>query len=239
VVLACGGCEFDPDRREFLKGWPVHFYGNPGNTGDGVRMAQQAGASLWHDFYSHLLTYDASTDSTPRNPCFWFFEERRRRAGPLTLTHIGAPALGLYDWNPDNSAEIDRGRISKGDTISEAAAGVGVEDRAAVALTVARYNEAFAAGTGDELLRRAETLVPLNQPPYCCVPLYAGGSNTTGGPRRDERSQIHDVFGDPIARLYGAGELGQPSGLLYPCDGSNISEVLCFGQIAAESALGR
>jgi succinate dehydrogenase/fumarate reductase flavoprotein subunit len=290
VVLACGGYEFDPDRREFLKGWPVHFYGNPGNTGDGVRMAQQVGASLWHmnqmigraighfeldgeelnflvtldppgyvltdrfgqrfadeeeqallrhDFYYHLLTYDASTDSTPRNPCFWFFDERRRRAGPLTLTHIGAPAVGLYDWSPDNSTEIDRGWISKGDTISEAAAGAGVEDPAAVALTVARYNEACATGTGDELLRRAETLVPLDQPPYYCVPLYAGGSNTTGGPRRDERSQIHDVFGDPIAGLYAAGELGQPSGLLYPCDGSNISEALCFGQIAAESALGR
>ena len=26
----------------------MEFYGNPGNTGDGVRMAQDVGADLWH-----------------------------------------------------------------------------------------------------------------------------------------------------------------------------------------------
>ncbi len=26
----------------------MHFYGNPGNTGDGIRMAQAVGADLWH-----------------------------------------------------------------------------------------------------------------------------------------------------------------------------------------------
>ena len=40
VVLACGGYEFDERlKRDTLRAHPVHFYGNPGNTGDGVRMA--------------------------------------------------------------------------------------------------------------------------------------------------------------------------------------------------------
>ena len=34
-----------------------------------------------------------------------------------------------------------------------------------------------------------------------------GGSNTTGGPRRDRHSHILDALGDPIPGLYGAGEL--------------------------------
>ena len=33
-----------------------------------------------------------------------------------------------------------------------------------------------------------------------------------------------------------AGELGEPFGTLYPSSGSNLSEALCFGQIAAETA---
>ena len=46
-----------------------------------------------------------------------------------------------------------------------------------------------------------------------------------------------DPFGRPIQGLYAAGELGQVSGLLYPGDGSNLSEALCFGQITVEHAL--
>src|SRR5262249_16868807 len=35
-------------KRDYLKAAPVHFYGSPANTGDGVRIAQAAGADLWH-----------------------------------------------------------------------------------------------------------------------------------------------------------------------------------------------
>lgn len=49
VVLTCGGFEFNTRMKEnFLRVNPVHFYGNPGNTGDGVRMAMEVGADLWH-----------------------------------------------------------------------------------------------------------------------------------------------------------------------------------------------
>jgi succinate dehydrogenase/fumarate reductase flavoprotein subunit len=80
-------------------------------------------------------------------------------------------------------------------------------------------------------------MVPLDQPPYYCVPLYPGGSNTSGGPRRDERARVLGVDGEPIPGLLAAGELGSPMALLYPADGSNLSEAMCFGQIAAETAL--
>ena len=49
VILACGGFEFDFEmQKQFLPGWPVYCTGSPGNTGDGIRMAQQVGAQLWH-----------------------------------------------------------------------------------------------------------------------------------------------------------------------------------------------
>ncbi|MEW1823118.1 FAD-binding protein [Arthrobacter sp. NPDC080031] len=49
VVLATGGFENDQELcRTYLRAWPMYFAGNPANTGDGLRMAQAAGAGLWH-----------------------------------------------------------------------------------------------------------------------------------------------------------------------------------------------
>ena len=297
VVLACGGFEGDPWMiRNHLRTDPVRFYGNPRNRGDGVRMAQAAGADLWHmnqmvgraigwfptdeasgegadpvglgfilrmdppgyvivdidgqrfadessqaalrhDFYYELLRYDPARGIYPRNPCFWLFDERRRTAGPLTFTHIGAVAVGLHSWSEDNTAEMARGWISSGASVEEAAAGAGCGDPEAAARSVAAHNEACAAGV-DPLGRPAATLVPLDRPPFHCVKLWAGGSNTSGGPRRSPRAEILDPFGVPVPGLYGAGELGQVLGLRYPGDGGNLSDAFCFGQIAAEQAIG-
>ena len=288
VVLTCGGYEFDERlKRDHLRAYPVHFYGNPGNTGDGLRMAQSVGADLWHmnqmigraighfphgegwlnfllaidppghvicdgagrryanetmqarllhGFYYEMLHYDHQRGGYGRIPSWWIFDERRRSAGPLTLPHLGACKVGLYDWSPDNFAEIERGWIGAGATVADAAETVGMPDAEAAARCVAEYNADCAAGL-DAFGRPPDTLVPLDSPPYYCVPLYPGGSNTCGGPRRDARSRVLDPYDTPIPGLYAAGELGQPVGMLYPADGANLSEAFCFGRIAAGAAL--
>jgi len=49
TVLATGGFEFNEEMcRQFLTHCPVHFVGSPNLTGDGITMAQRAGAKLWH-----------------------------------------------------------------------------------------------------------------------------------------------------------------------------------------------
>ena len=49
VILTCGGFEFDERmKKNYLKGYPYFSLGSPGNTGDGIRMAQRVGADLWH-----------------------------------------------------------------------------------------------------------------------------------------------------------------------------------------------
>ena len=48
VVLAAGGFEYDEELRDTYLPLPLTAVGHPGNTGDAVRLAQQAGASLWH-----------------------------------------------------------------------------------------------------------------------------------------------------------------------------------------------
>ncbi|MDO4936399.1 MAG: FAD-binding protein [Sutterellaceae bacterium] len=49
VVLTTGGYEYDEQSlRNFALGSQIQGLGSPGNTGDGLRMAQTMGARLWH-----------------------------------------------------------------------------------------------------------------------------------------------------------------------------------------------
>lgn len=48
VILASGGFEADAELRDTYLPLPLVAVGHAGNTGDTLRLAQQAGASLWH-----------------------------------------------------------------------------------------------------------------------------------------------------------------------------------------------
>lgn len=49
VVMTCGGFEFDEQMKlNYLPVYPTHCMGSTANTGDGIRMAQEVGADLWH-----------------------------------------------------------------------------------------------------------------------------------------------------------------------------------------------
>jgi succinate dehydrogenase/fumarate reductase flavoprotein subunit len=189
-----------------------------------------------HDFYYELLNYDAAKAEYPRIPCYWFFDQRRMQSGSL-IQGTGSAGPSRYEWSADNRAEIARGWLHEDDDLERLAAKAGVSDPAQAARTVAEYNEACRTKV-DPIGRPAGSLIPLDRPPYYCVKLWPGGPNTSGGPRRNEHAQIVDVFGEPIAGLYEAGELGEAVGALYPANGGNLSDALCFGRIAAEHAVG-
>jgi succinate dehydrogenase/fumarate reductase flavoprotein subunit len=48
VVLASGSFEADPELRDTYLPLPLVSVGHPANTGDTLRLAEAAGASLWH-----------------------------------------------------------------------------------------------------------------------------------------------------------------------------------------------
>ena len=48
MILTAGGFEYDDELRDAHLPLPLVPLGHPGNTGDALRLAQQAGASLWH-----------------------------------------------------------------------------------------------------------------------------------------------------------------------------------------------
>jgi succinate dehydrogenase/fumarate reductase flavoprotein subunit len=293
VVLATGGFGWDEELKlNYLRAYPMYFYGNPGNTGDSVRLAQDVGASLWHmnqvfgrgcfhfedagagytfnatiypsgttfndlpeigfaitdrfgrryasewdqaipvkhTFIYKMIEYDAERHLYPRIPSWWFFDSRRIDGGKLTSRNP------RYEWSADNRREVERGWIHEGETPEAAAAAAGIEDPSVAAETIAEYNRACAAGA-DPFGRPAESLVPLDSPPYYCVALYPGGTATSGGPRIDARARVLDPFGSAIPGLYAAGEVSFPFGMLYPSSGCSLTAGLCFGRAAAETAL--
>lgn len=49
VIMAPGGFEFNEEMKlNYLKVYPSFFLGSPSTTGDGIKMVQEIGASLWH-----------------------------------------------------------------------------------------------------------------------------------------------------------------------------------------------
>jgi succinate dehydrogenase/fumarate reductase flavoprotein subunit len=279
IVLACGGFSSSREMQRQFVGMDMPSFGPPGqHTGDGIKMAQDIGADLWHMnagaavfgymvpahqaswqhrmpspgyiYVDHhgarfvdeagldnhamgkmLTQFDPVRGEYPRIPSYILFDETTRVSGPVC--HVRGGYNRRFNWSQDNSEEIERGWIKRADTVAELAARIGLEASVLVA-TVDRYNSHCRTGI-DEDFGRTDGLQALESPPYYAIRAEPCLLNTQGGPRRDARSRILDVFGDPIPGLFGAGELGSIWSTLYPGSG-NVSEALVFGRIAGREA---
>jgi succinate dehydrogenase/fumarate reductase flavoprotein subunit len=291
VILACGGFEFAEDiQQQFLPGWPMYGRGSTYNTGDGIKMAQQVGASLWHmnnalagvgailvddadlgrvpvtvslfgvpyiltdrqgrrfmnesvrgrhglGEKEHLVFFDTlNTQSFTRIPCYAILDARALKR-PLVSTGM---KLGWYNWysgykwSQDNSAEIEKGWIIKGDTIQELAAKLDIKSDS-LQRTITTYNQFCDTGIDSDFDRPKTNLNRMDQPPYVALKLYPVMYNTQGGPRRNALCQVLDPFDNAIPRLYSSGELGSFWGWMYNGGGNN-SECLVTGRIAGANA---
>ena len=126
------------------------------------------------------------------------------------------------------------GIVKRAATLDELAAIMAV-DPAALAATIARWNEHCARGHDGDFARPPTSMVALREPPFYAAALWPIVSNTQGGPRHDERQRVIDVWGAPIPRLYAAGELGSVFGHLY-MSGGNLAECFIGGRIAGQEA---
>jgi succinate dehydrogenase/fumarate reductase flavoprotein subunit len=169
-------------------------------------------------------------------PMFMIFDHALFSAGPLydkTPSHGWTQIVERYPWSEDNSAELAKGWIKRADSIGELASLVGLS-AAALEDTVRRWNGGAESGKDLEFSRKL-MLAPIVQPPFYAVELSPSMLNTQGGPRRNEKAQIVRPDGQPIPRLYSAGELGSIYSYLYQGTG-NIGECLAFGRISGRNA---
>ncbi|MDP6101051.1 MAG: hypothetical protein QGH66_06515 [Dehalococcoidia bacterium] len=189
-----------------------------------------------HCLYYGLGLFDIQRLEYPRIPCYWIFDQKRIKASALPLTIVGsAGSKQLYHWSQNNSKELASGWIISGTTVEELTRKL---DRPPDALrtSVNTYNGYCEKGQDHEFKRRTLDLISLEKPLFYAVGLWPGGANAQGRPCRNTRSQTLNTDGNPISRLYGAGDLGSIYGMLYPSEGGNLAECNAFGRIAGKNA---
>lgn len=296
VVLTTGGYEFDPESMHtYCVGTHFNGKGNPGNTGDGLRMAQSMGAKLWHmNAYSAYMApkfpgAQTAIDSSPKGPSFiWVDQDGRRFANEKTDGHCQMytvmwldavrhlypriPCYMVFDqatldkgplgsalgsgyavnreglkWTRDLKKEVQAGVVKCSSTIKGLAAEIGVPPEN-LEETVQKWNSDMEAGRDSQFGRplRAqgkgtyiydapELSAAIEKGPYYAIEMFPILVNTQGGPKKNVKAQVLDVFDQPIPRLYCAGELGSMWGPIYQ-GACNIGEAMIFGRIAGRAA---
>jgi succinate dehydrogenase/fumarate reductase flavoprotein subunit len=109
VVLACGGFEGDPALADaYLPLGPTYPVGHPANTGDGLRMAGELDAALWH-MYGFFGWFSFRTPDFPSPfaldffaPSFLFVDGEGRRFGDETGFEVHDRLRVLQSYLPDH-----------------------------------------------------------------------------------------------------------------------------------------
>jgi succinate dehydrogenase/fumarate reductase flavoprotein subunit len=169
-------------------------------------------------------------------PVHMIFDENTRTGDCLSVDTLSWNAVVEgYRWSPDNSVEIERGWISKADSIRELAQIIN-RDPEELEATVAQYNESARAGHDADFGRAADRMRPIERPPFYAVEIVAACLCSTGGAKRDGGAHVLSPDGDMIPRLYEAGELGSTLANLYE-NGEFLTECMVFGRIAGRNAV--
>jgi len=171
-------------------------------------------------------------------PMHIILDEKARLSGPLFggMAWMGwVRVVEGYKPSIDNSAELKLGWMFKADTIRELATKVG---RAPDALeeTVNRWNQ-FCANGKDLDFGRTANLTPIKDPPFYAIRCFPACLNTQGGMRRNTKSQVLDIEGKPIPRLYAAGENGDIIwAWVYQCMSNVGGASYGYGRVAGKNA---
>lgn len=271
VVVATGGFARDRELLDRVAPQMEHalLAGGPGNSGDGMVMAQALGAGVrdlpWikgtygiyaephpgedgtgilavykgaimvdvhgHRFVDESRPYKELGDASLAQEGGWTWQVLDARAMALTSDEVP-----IYDF----AGRLSAGMLEVADTVEELAERLGT-DPGVLEESVRDYNARIAAGEPDARGRRhlvggVGHPTPIDTPPY-----YAQRSGTVVlatycGLTVDPSMRVLDVFGDPIQRLYAAGEVvGGLHGAGY-MTGSSIGKAAIFGRIAGTHA---
>ncbi len=210
--------------------------------------------------YLNLSDFNLSVPEYTRIPSFIIFDETCRKAGAISSGSSGSlPAYldARPTWSSDNSVEISKGWILKGQDIPTLAAAInsttfvslapGTNNAALpaeitvtmsatnLANTINTYNGYCAAKLDPQFGRTASSLIPIVTPPFYAMALWPGGEAAFAGPIRNGQGQVCGPDYEPIPRLYSAGELGSIRGSVLDTVSHN-GELIVFGQISGHNA---
>ncbi|HUW96521.1 MAG TPA: FAD-binding protein, partial [Anaerolineae bacterium] len=178
-------------------------------------------------------------------PMHIIFDEKARLSGSFFGGFAGmgmgwAGVVEGYKPSADNSTELEAGWIVTADSIEELVTKLEREadplyGRVPLEETINAWNQSCAAGV-DEDHGRTQNLTPLEGPPFYAVQCYPQCLNTQGGMTRNTKSQVLDIRGNAIPRLYSAGENGDIWTFVYQCMSNVGGGCYGYGRVAGENA---
>lgn len=264
VVLTTGGFGSNVEmRKEYNPEYDERYMSTDteGTTGDGIVMAEKAGAALIN--MESIQTYPVANPKTGvislladtrfdgailiNQEGQRFVEELERRdvISKAILAQTGGYTYQL--WNDDIDAisktkeahedeynELIKDKLLvKADTLEEAADFFDI-DVANLKKTIEKVN-AYAKSGDDKDFHHRGGLVSLEKGPYYIEKAIPSVHHTMGGLVINENTEVLDAKGNPIKGLYAAGEL---TGVIQGSNrlgGNAITDIITFGRIAGKT----
>ena len=201
---------------------------------NGRRYMNEYPPYLQDTSHRSMAIYDPQTQRYPRIPSWIVLDDEGRGTYPLCSPDLQRPGALLRVHARRTCARSRTASCAKREPSREVARAIGAEP-ALLEATVSRWNALVADGTDADHGRPSPSMLPIESPPFHFAPVWPICSNTHGGPVHDARQRIIDAYGEPIPRLYAAGELGGVFGHLYLA-GGNMAECFVGGWIAGREA---
>ena len=183
-----------------------------------------------------LERMDTTTQTPANRPAFLIVDELGRQRYPLASVVYNDRDLPPYTWSADNLKEVENGILEVAQSVEELAAILGAEP-AQLQASLDRWNAACEGGRDDDFGRPAGSMEPIRQAPFYVGKVWPVVSNTQGGIAHDAHQRVLNGYGEPIERLYVAGEAGSLWGHLYLV-GGNLAECFISGRIASDRVTG-
>lgn len=257
VILATGGFganeELYTKYREDLKGFGTTNI--PGATGDGIIMAEKIGADLTDieqiqihptleqstsilvsegvrvggailvnsdakRFVDELLTRDivsASIIDQPDSYAYLVFDQQLRER----FTTI--------------ESYVKNNIVVEADSIENLAKELGL-DEAALAETVATWNEAVATQNDAEFGRTAGMEKNISVGPFYAIKIAPGVHHTMGGVKINTNAEVISTEGNSIPGLFAAGEVTGGIHGGNRIGGNAVTDIVVFGRVAGTTA---
>ncbi|MCS6233008.1 flavocytochrome c [Shewanella baltica] len=257
VVIAAGGFAKNNDRvakyDPKLKGFKATNH--PGATGDGLDVAQQAGAATRDlEFIQAHPTYSPAggvmiTEAVRGNGAIVVNREGNRfmneittrdKASAAILQQKGESAYLVFDDSIRKSLKAIEGYVhlnivKEGKTVEELAKQIDVP-AAELAKTITAYN-GFVKSGKDAQFERPNLPRELAVAPFYALEIAPAVHHTMGGVVIDTKAEVKsEKTGKPIQGLYAAGEVTGGVHGANRLGGNAVSDIVTYGRIAGAEA---
>ncbi|MDP5147946.1 flavocytochrome c [Shewanella sp. ULN5] len=256
VVIATGGFAKNNDRvakyDPSLKGFKATNH--PGATGDGLDVAELAGAATKDlEYVQAHPTYSPVggvmvTEAVRGNGAILVNREGKRFVNEITtrdkasaaiLAQKGESAYLLFDDSVRKSLSKIEGYIhlhivNEGKTLDELAKKLSMP-APELTKTLASYNE-FVKNGKDAQFERPDLPRQLTTAPYYAIEVAPAVHHTMGGVAIDTKAEVKGKNGKNIPGMFAAGEITGGVHGANRLGGNAISDIVTFGRIAGEQA---